>query len=289
MKKILFLVVLTACFTANSQMLSSEIDSFLKGSFKCCTSSTASSVDSQSLSIVGNVLTISRGNSVTLPTSGGSSTIYVDSVSSNTAGDSLIVFKNGVRKAYKYPTSSGGGGSTTIVSSDGSLIVNPTSTGFDIINESGGINAPAAQSLTVNLVGGSVINMTATRTNVPLSNVVANTFSNGSTYNTATGIFTAGVTGNYFISYALRYDNAVHTANAWYLAGLTVNGVLISTMTAQNDVTLTNSLQIPNTSLMLTLNAGDTVAVQGQHIDSGNKALQPARGCFLNIALMSVE
>jgi hypothetical protein len=36
--------------------------------------------------------------------------IYVDSVSSNSAGDSLIVFKNGTRYAYKYPS---GGGAIT--------------------------------------------------------------------------------------------------------------------------------------------------------------------------------
>lgn len=35
-----------------------------------------------------------------------SSIIYVDSVSNNTAGDSLIVFKNGIRYAYKYPSGS---------------------------------------------------------------------------------------------------------------------------------------------------------------------------------------
>jgi len=37
--------------------------------------------------------------------------VYVDSVSNNAGGDSLIVFKNGVRRAYAYPS---GGGSETL-------------------------------------------------------------------------------------------------------------------------------------------------------------------------------
>ena len=41
-----------------------------------------------------------------------SGTIYVDSVSSNSAGDSLIVYKNGTRYAYRYP--SGGGSAYTL-------------------------------------------------------------------------------------------------------------------------------------------------------------------------------
>lgn len=38
--------------------------------------------------------------------SGGGGTVYVDSVSSNITGDSLIVYKNGVRSAYLYPSGS---------------------------------------------------------------------------------------------------------------------------------------------------------------------------------------
>ena len=35
---------------------------------------------------------------------GGGGTVYVDSVSNNAGGDSLIVYKNGVRRAYAYPS-----------------------------------------------------------------------------------------------------------------------------------------------------------------------------------------
>jgi hypothetical protein len=77
MKKIIIFLLLISKF-ATSQTMPSAIQDAINA--QCC------------------------GNSAT------SSIIYVDSVSSNSAGDSLIVFKNGVRYAYKYP--SGGGAST---------------------------------------------------------------------------------------------------------------------------------------------------------------------------------
>jgi hypothetical protein len=56
----------------------------------------------------------SIANAINTSCCGGSSSsiIYVDSVSSNSVGDSLIVYKNGTRYAYKYP--SGGGSAYTL-------------------------------------------------------------------------------------------------------------------------------------------------------------------------------
>jgi hypothetical protein len=103
MKKILLFLAFMASFSANSQSpMDTAIANFLHNTSGCCTSSGGSVIDtdSQSLSIVGNVLTISRGNSITLPSSGGSGIINVDSVWYSLSGDSLYVKDGGTTIGY---------------------------------------------------------------------------------------------------------------------------------------------------------------------------------------------
>lgn len=68
-----------------------------------------------------------------------SSIIYVDSVSSNAVGDSLIVYKNGTRYAYKYPS---GGGSTYTLPVATTSILGGVKDGYGVyIAPDGTINA----------------------------------------------------------------------------------------------------------------------------------------------------
>lgn len=164
MKKIIILIFTFLTFSGFSQNLDPAIDSFLKGQTGCCF--TSGGADTQSLSISGNVLTISRGNSVTLPTSG-IYTIYVDSVSSNAVGDSLIVFKNGVRKSYKYPTS----GSSTIAM-DTQKIVTDT-------------NGTVNNTIIASKIGNTTNYVI--KSDLPISSTTPNGLNNGLTYNASLG------------------------------------------------------------------------------------------------------
>jgi hypothetical protein len=68
-----------------------------------------------------------------------SSIIYVDSVSSNAVGDSLIVYKNGTRYAYKYP--SGGGSTYTLPIATTSILGGVKDGSGVLIKPDGTINA----------------------------------------------------------------------------------------------------------------------------------------------------
>jgi hypothetical protein len=300
MKKIILILAFMASFSANAQSpMDTAIQSFLQGG-QCCTSSGGSimDTDSQSLSIVGNVLTISRGNSITLPSGGGSGIIYVDSVSSNLAGDSLIVFKNGTRKAYKYPSGGGGsGGSYNVISSDNTVNVSSSVVGgvttFDVTYNSASPNNPASQALNANTIGATAQSIPAGiggQTAVLFTTISSNTFlPSYLTYNSATGLFTVNTSGNYQISYAVRFDIQSHTATLSYLAGLNINGTTISTTVANTDVTVTKYLQIPTDTKIVRLNAGDVFKIIAAHSESGARNLQGNnRGNNVSVAFLSL-
>jgi hypothetical protein len=126
-------------------------------------------------------------------------------------------------------------------------------------------------------------------TDISMTNVVQNTFVNGSTWDGTK--FTAGEAGNYMVTFEIRFGaNFAVTTGKVYQDFLIFNGVNVSTGLEAVEVSATViSLQLSQKTFLLSMVAGDTLKLQGSSNDTGTatKPVYASRGTSLNIIRLS--
>jgi hypothetical protein len=229
---------------------------------------------------------------------GGCGCTIDDILTGGTDGQVLTVQPDG---SYTWETPSGGGGSDTtaaVTSTDGSVTVTSSTTGntttYNLSAQTNsGANGAGGQALSVNTVGMATQNVTTGSaypgTDISMTNVVQNTFVNGSTWDGTK--FTAGEAGNYMVTFEIRFGaNFAVTTGKVYQDFLIFNGVNVSTGLEAVEVSATViSLQLSQKTFLLSMVAGDTLKLQGSSNDTGTatKPVYASRGTSLNIIRLS--
>jgi hypothetical protein len=235
----------------------------------------------------GQVLTVQPDGSYNWETPSGGGT-----ASTEVADGTTITGVGTVADPFKVSNPVPGGGTAGQVltkNPDGSYSwKTPTSSGGN-----SGTSGAGGQALSVNTVGMATQNVTTGTaypgTDISLTNVVQNTFVNGSTWNGTT--FTAGEAGNYMVTFEVRFGGSFAvTAGRVYQDYLLFNGVNVSTALELIEVSATViTLQIPQKVFLLSMAAGDTLKLQAASNDTGTatKPVYASRGTSLNIARLS--